>query len=230
MASKIQPYGQYPRYPVNASSSSNEKISDNYTRRLSEINLVPSSPKSKTFPWPTIFWIGLGILIFLALVSAIVIPIVVLSNKSDTVITTTISTICPTTSITTTVTASSLPAQCSSYTTITDDTRSPDNLVLSTCDDTILSTTPIWVRFTGSGGTLLASCPIDEGRCGADAPGWYSGIYPSLAGAVTSGYVCFNYNSDLCYWTISTLVTNCNGFYVYYLYAPPACTLRYCTI
>ncbi|CAF3401364.1 unnamed protein product [Rotaria sp. Silwood2] len=219
MTSNIQTYRQYPRYKVSVLSPSNEKIlPNNNATTPSDINLMSSSSSSSSkpniLPWPTIFWIALGILIFLALVIVVVVPIAVLANKA-------ISTICPTTSITTTVTASSLPAQCSNYTTITDDTRSPDYTVSSSCDDTIFSTTPMWVRFTGSSGTLLASCPIDTGRCGADAPGWYSGVHPSLAGSVTSGFVCYNFDGDLCYWTSWILVTNCNGFYVYYLYAPP---------
>ncbi|CAF3810211.1 unnamed protein product [Rotaria sp. Silwood1] len=224
MTTQIQPFRQYPRYKVSVLSPSNEKISsNNATATPSDVNLMSSSSKPKKFLWPTLFWIVLGTLIFLALVIAVVVPIAVLANKA-------VSTICPTTAITTTVTASSLPAQCSNYTSITDDTRSPDYTVLSTCDDTIFSTTPMWVRFTGSSGTLIASCPIDTDRCGAAAPGWYSGVYPSWAGSVTSGFVCYNYNGDLCYWTSWILVTNCNGFYVYYLYAPPTCILRYCTI
>jgi len=140
------------------------------------------------------------------------------------------STICSTTAITTTVTSSSLPAECSNYTTVTDATRSPDYNASTSCDDVLFSATPIWVRFTGSSGTLLASCAIDVDHCGTDAPGWYSGIHPSLAGQVTSGFVCFNYFGNLCYWTNLILVTNCNGFYVYYLTEPPACNLRFCTI
>lgn len=141
-----------------------------------------------------------------------------------------VSTICPTTAITTTVTSSTLPAQCSNYTTITDATRSPDYLGSAACDDTLFPSTFIWVRFTGSGGTLLATCPVDTPRCGADAPGWYSGIHPSLAGSVLSGFVCYNSNGDLCSSTSWVLITNCNGFYVYYLTAPTSCVLRYCTI
>ena len=141
-----------------------------------------------------------------------------------------LSIVCPTTAITTTVTSSSLPAQCSSYTSIDDETRSPYYTGATSCDDPLFSTTPAWIRFGGSGGAILASCPIDGTICGADAPGWYSGIYPALAGYTTSGYVCFSFSSDYCYWSYLILVTNCNGFYVYYLKAPPACDLRHCTI
>lgn len=139
-------------------------------------------------------------------------------------------TVCPTTAITTTVTSSPLPAQCSSYTTIEDDTRSPYYTGATSCDNAVFTTTPTWVRFSGSGGTILASCPIEGTICGADAPGWYSGIYPALAGYTTSGFVCFSFSSDYCSWSLMILVTNCNGFYVYYLKEPPACDLRYCTI
>jgi len=67
-------------------------------------------------------------------------------------------------------------------------------------------------------------------RCGTYAAGWYTGIYPSMAGDTTGGIVCFSFLSNYCYWTILILVTNCNGFYVYYLQEPPDCDMRYCTI
>ena len=75
----------------------------------------------------------------------------------------------------------------------------------------------------------LASCPIDSNGCGAVAPGWYSGLYPALAGAVTYGLVCFNDNGNVCDTSIPILVTNCNGFYIYHLQDPLASNQRYCT-
>ncbi|CAF2041384.1 unnamed protein product [Rotaria magnacalcarata] len=232
MTTKIQPYRQYPQNKVRTISPSNEKIlSDNDTITQSDIIWTPTYSKSKILQWSTILWISLGTLIFLFLSIVVVIPIVVLTNKTNGTTNTTItSTICPTTAITTTVTSSSLPFQCSNYTTITDETRSPDYSGSSSCDNATFPNSPAWFRFTGSGGTLLASCPIDEYRCGTDYPGWYSGIYPSLAGAVTSGSVCYNSNGNLCYYTSSILITNCNGFYIYYLTQPSECNLRYCTI
>ncbi|CAM2713347.1 unnamed protein product [Rotaria socialis] len=232
MAAKIQPYQQYLRNKVRAKSPSNEKIlSGNDTITQSDVIWMPTYSKSKILQWPAILWIGLGTLVFLSLSIAAVIPIVVLTNKTnDTTNTTSISTICPTTAITTTVTSSSLPDQCSNYITITDSTRSPDYSASSSCDNATFSTSSAWFRFTGSGGTLLASCPIEEYRCGTDFPGWYSGIYPSLAGAVTSGFVCYNAYGNLCYFTNWILITNCNGFYIYYLTQPLECNLRYCTI
>ena len=88
----------------------------------------------------------------------------------------------------------------------------------------------MWTRFTGSGGTIIATCPIDENKCGTDFPGWYSGIHPSLAGFTTSGFICFTYSGDFCDTPTVILVTNCNGFYVYFLRQPPYCNTRYCTI
>lgn len=225
--------------------------------------------KIKTNFLPNILWIGLSIVILIALTLLVVLPIVILANKGNYMCNhiskcylwfyfvevmiwqqvcrktfdlfscdafyfdsnwTAKSTICPTTSITTTVTIRSLPSQCSSYTTINDDnTRSPDYTATVSCDD-VTFPAPTWTRFTGSGGTLLANCPIEDFRCGAAVTGWYTGIYPSMAGDTTSGTVCFSYNSDYCAMTSIALVTNCNGFYVYYLRAPDYCDLRYCTI
>ena len=142
-----------------------------------------------------------------------------------------VSTICPTTSIASTVTAASLPAQCSTYQNISDHTRSPDYTGTVTYSDyEYFFPTPLWVRFVQSSGTLIANCPITENHCGSQLAGWYSGIYPSLAGGVNSGVVCFNDGITLCAWPLTVLITNCNGFYIYYLSQPSIDNSRFCTI
>ncbi len=142
------------------------------------------------------------------------------------------STICSTTAITTTVTSSSLPSQCSNYTMNTDGTRNAAYGNGSSCDTTIFTSSPIWVRFSGAAGTLLANCPVEAPYCSTNAPGWYSGIYPSTAGDTTNGTVCYARPTPAttCTYSNSISVTNCNGYYVFALIAPPVCNLRYCTI
>ena len=139
------------------------------------------------------------------------------------------TTICSTTAITTTVTSTPLPSQCFSYATITDSTRHASYGSGSTCDNIVFSSSQ-WVRFSGSAGTMLANCPIADYRCGTLASGWYSGVYPSIAGATTNGGVCYNFLGNTCNWPNSISITNCNGYYVFYLSAPTQCSLRYCTI
>ncbi len=99
----------------------------------------------------------------------------------------------------------------------------------TSCDNSIFSSAQ-WVRFSGSAGTLLANCPIVYNHCDTSATGWYSGIYPSAAGGNTTGNVCYNWLGNTCTWSNSISITNCNGYYVFYLSAPPQCSLRYCTI
>lgn len=99
-----------------------------------------------------------------------------------------------------------------------------------TCDLTAFSSTPMWIRFSGAAGTLLANCPVNIYHCGARSTGWYTGIYPSAAGDTTNGTVCYNWPGNTCVYSNSISVTNCNGYYVYALINTPTCFLRYCTI
>ena len=141
------------------------------------------------------------------------------------------TTVCSTTAITTTVTSSALPSQCSTATVITDSTRSAGNAVGGgLCDSSGPLATTGWYRFTGAGGTMLASCAVAINRCSTQASGWYSGLYPSAAGATTSGTVCYNWSGNTCNWSNGISVTNCNGYYVYNLSPSPVCNLRYCTV
>jgi len=91
--------------------------------------------------------------------------------------------------MTTIVTVASLPNECSTYLSINDGTR------LSTyfggtcsCDQTLFSTVTR-VRFIGSSGSSLANCPVTLQHCGSNVTGWYSGIYPAVAGNTPTGVV-----------------------------------------
>jgi hypothetical protein len=130
----------------------------------------------------------------------------------------------------TTTTSSSLPAQCSSYLTISDATRLYTYTgATSGCDSpTPFGSSPAWVRFSGSSGTMMASSSVTSSNCGTSATGWYSGSYPSVGGT-TTGTACFNWSGNSCWSSTSISVTNCNTFYVYQLPASPCCSCRYCT-
>ncbi|CAF1302458.1 unnamed protein product [Adineta ricciae] len=121
--------------------------------------------------------------------------------------------------------------QCYNYTLINDPTRSiyVTSNGSSVCDQNIFSSTPIWVRFVGSGGSTIPTSAVAYHQCNTDAPGWYSGNIPITVNTTTTGSVCFAWSGSNCSWNTTISVTNCGWYYVYELVAPPACSLRYCT-
>lgn len=125
--------------------------------------------------------------------------------------------------------AANLPSACSSYTTISDSTRSITYSGSSGCDQSTFSSSGTWVRFTGSGGTQIPTSAPAYYRCGTSAPGWYNGAMPSAGNTVT-GTVCYYWSGNTCNWSNSVQVANCNSYYVYYVVRPPVCSLRYCTV
>jgi len=85
-----------------------------------------------------------------------------------------------------------------------------------------------WYRIQGAAGTMLADSVVPIYQCSTHATGYYTGTYPAI-GSTVSGTVCYYWSSNTCNWSNSISVTNCNGYFVYYLIAPPVCNLRYCT-
>jgi hypothetical protein len=140
------------------------------------------------------------------------------------------ATICSTTAITRAVTSNSLPPQCSNYTLNTDGTRNAAYTTLGGVCDNTFGVTPMWVRFSGAPGTMLANCAVVYTNCDTNSAGWYSGVYTSTAGDTTNGTVCYAWLADPCLYSSSISVTNCNGYYVFALTNVPRCSLRYCTI
>jgi hypothetical protein len=120
--------------------------------------------------------------------------------------------------------------QCANYMLITDETRRSTYEHYTKCDNVIFKSTPIWVRFSGNAGTRLAPGPMEPFHCGTQGTGWYKGAYPLIAGATTSGTVCYSWPGNNCMWSNQISITNCNDYYVFSLRAPPACFLRYCTV
>ncbi|CAF4240559.1 unnamed protein product [Rotaria socialis] len=124
--------------------------------------------------------------------------------------------------------AANLPAACSSYTTISDATRSVTYTTFVGCDSSSFSSSGQWVRFTGSGGTTIPTYVPGTSVCGTSATGWYASAMPS-SGAIVSGTLCYDW-STTCQWSTSIEVANCNTYYVYLLYPSPTCNLRVCTV
>jgi hypothetical protein len=126
-----------------------------------------------------------------------------------------------------------LPSQCTSYTINADSTRSVTNTGCQNCiSDTSAYLTAGWYRFTEGAGTRLLTTPPSTTMCGATYPGWFNGTLPTTVGATSTGSLCINYASNLCYvsWSSSPVsATNCNGFYVFYLTPILIGSSRYCT-
>lgn len=121
-----------------------------------------------------------------------------------------------------------LPAQCSTYVLNTDVTRNVVYNATISCDSSIFGSGQ-WVRFSGAAGTQISTSVVPSYSCGTHATGYYSGVMPA-AGATATGTVCYNWSGVNCNWSNSISVTNCNGYYVYYLINTFSCSLRYCTI
>jgi hypothetical protein len=151
------------------------------------------------------------------------------TTKPSTTKPSTTSSTTPTKLTTLTSNNSSLP-QCSNYMRITDETRRSTHAHHTGCDNAIFKGEPKWVRFSGAAGTRLAPGPMEPFHCGTQGTGWYKGTYPTVAGATTTGTVCYSWPGNTCQWSNQISITHCNDFYVFSLRTPPACFLRYCTV
>ena len=90
---------------------------------------------------------------------------------------------------------------------------------------------PAWYRFTMPAGTRIpeSSPAIEPGyHCGTVVPGWLSGKHPTSTAESVDVKYCFDYDGDSCKWSTEGKITNCGGFFVYYLENTPLCALRYC--
>jgi hypothetical protein len=141
----------------------------------------------------------------------------------------------PTTAVVSSVSiGSQIGSPCSSYTTINDPTRNANqNGIFSTCDSGPLFNTTnggSWIRFVGTGGTMIPLASPGPYHCGGFLSGWFNGTLPTTVGAVVNGTACFDVSTNTCWWVIDMSVTNCGGFYVYFLRPVRVCNSRYCTI
>ena len=122
--------------------------------------------------------------------------------------------------------------ECTSYSTINDPTRSVSNETdseFALCDKGIL-TSESWVRFTGSGGTVIPNNPPQAYHCGTNSSGWIRGAHPAVAEGVVKRQLCYRYNENECgFDSYEISIRNCGSFFVY---KPPdltECYLRLCT-
>ena len=128
----------------------------------------------------------------------------------------------------------SLSSACSTYITIDDPTRNVNapGYALG-CDNTAPFTnltSPVWIRFIGTGGSTLPLTTPGMDICGTQGTGWYDGDMPSSTGQIVNGTACFSWYTAVCRYSVSITVANCDSFYIYRLPPAPACMMRYCTI
>ena len=123
---------------------------------------------------------------------------------------------------------------CSSYTVVNDPSRNVYTPGFGgTCDNGALFNTDIdgrWIRFMGTGGTIIPGNSLGINHCGSYLAGWYNGTLPGTAGTISNGTVCFDSIGSTCIFIRSAAVANCDTFYVYFLPPVIVCNARYCTI
>ncbi len=125
-------------------------------------------------------------------------------------------------------------APCSAYTTIDDPSRNVAQLLSSRpCDNGPLFNTSnhgAWIRFVGSGGTIMAVSSPSLNHCGGYVTGWFNGILPTAVGTMVNGSVCFTTDAGTCSLFYESSVIYCTGsFYIYFLQPVSFCNARYCT-
>ncbi|CAF3623146.1 unnamed protein product [Rotaria sp. Silwood1] len=122
---------------------------------------------------------------------------------------------------------------CSSYTTIDDPSRNiAQSTLYALCDKGSPFNTSnggSWIRFIGTGGTIIPLISLGMGHCSAYTGGWFNGTLPTTVSAVVNRTVCFTTSRVLCIYNRFVSVINCGSFYVYFLPPVTVCIVRYCT-
>lgn len=87
-----------------------------------------------------------------------------------------------------------------------------------------------WYRFDSYVGDKMPDYKIAEMRCGTIHPVWMKGTHPTFNEGTVDRTACINFYDmmDGCFASLKMKVTNCNGFFVYYLGPTHSCSLAYC--
>ncbi|CAF3623185.1 unnamed protein product [Rotaria sp. Silwood1] len=136
------------------------------------------------------------IVMIIILTVAVVVGVIVGVSKSQQSIVET-TTIDNQTSLSTTTSVSSISIgnqsgpPCSSYTTIDDPSRNiAQSSLFGSCDNGSpfnASNDGSWIRFIGTGGTIIPLAAPAQGHCGAYVGGWFNGTLPTTVGTVANG-------------------------------------------
>ena len=63
----------------------------------------------------------------------------------------------------------------------------------------------------------MATTCVPADHCGTFVPGWLAGNHPSVDEGLVARSVCLSKSQVCCMTSVSVLVRNCNGFFVYKL-------------
>lgn len=123
---------------------------------------------------------------------------------------------------------------CSSHTVINDPSRNVNQSGIGgTCDNGPLFDTSIggrWIRFLGTGGTMIPQSSPGANHCSAFLVAWSNASLPSTIGVISLANICVESQSiAMCSITPNTKIVNCDSFYVYFLQPLIMCNARYCT-
>ena len=109
----------------------------------------------------------------------------------------------------------SVAIECTNHTVLNEASRSRffTNYIVNTSDTSLTG----WFTYNGSAGTRMATTCVPADHCGTFVPGWLAGNHPSVDKGLVVRSVCLSKSQVCCMTSVSVLVRNCNGFFVYKL-------------
>ena len=109
----------------------------------------------------------------------------------------------------------SIAIECRNHTVLNEASRSRffTNYIVSGSDTSLTG----WFTFNGSAGTRMATTCVPADHCGTFVPGWLAGNHPSVDEGLVVRSVCLSKSQVCCMTSVSVLVRNCSGFFVYKL-------------
>ncbi|XP_066029944.1 uncharacterized protein [Pocillopora verrucosa] len=105
--------------------------------------------------------------------------------------------------------------ECTNHTVLNEASRSRffTNYIDKTSDTSLTG----WFTYNGSAGTRMATTCVPAEHCGTLVPGWLAGNHPSVDEGLVVRSVCLSMSQVCCMTSVSVLVRNCSGFFVYKL-------------
>ena len=85
-----------------------------------------------------------------------------------------------------------------------------------------------WYRFEGAAGTKMPTERVPAYRCGTDWSGWLDGAHPTVEDGEVRRDVSGSDRSTGCKHEFKISVKNCGFYFIYKLFQPPGCPMRYC--
>ena len=108
----------------------------------------------------------------------------------------------------------SIAIECTNHTVLNEASRSRFFTNYVHASDTLLKG---WFTYNGSAGTRMATTCVPADHCGTFVPGWLVGNHPSVDEGLVVRSVCLSKSQVCCMTSVSVLVRNCSGFFVYKL-------------